>query len=777
MSTEKGRKSPPRGEESPERRRKGDSEAEEARRILGIVESLNSVLDTEALLDLLAEQAARVAGYSAGLLSLALPEGAMVGTWNLPEEDRVRFKRRATRTAIDYRVDKRRRIRAHCYPGTGIAFVPHGVDLDRAPLSDEYFHLPRNRGTWDPRDRLFILVTGSGGREIGVFSLDFPEDGNAPSPDRLDRIRLAERLLAIGGILVQERLLERSLRRSEEEMRALVGDAPVGIYRRHVEGPLLDVNARLAEILGYEGPAGVLADAGAAARLEPPGIAAALSALADGEETHPREFEAERRDGRRVRLRVSARRLPGREHLLGIVEDVTAETDLADHLQKARRLEAVGTLASGIAHDFNNLLCSVLGYASLLRTRGGLDPKAAEAARRIEEAAERGADLTRRLLGIAREAPGETAPVDIAAVLADCTRLARETFDRRVEIVLDAAPGLPRVMGRASDLHQAVLNLCINARDAMPGGGVLRLSAREDAAGPARPQEGEPPPSWVLVEVADGGEGMEPEVLSRIFEPFFTTKERGKGTGLGLFMVFQGIQAHGGVVEVESNPGRGTVFRIFLPAARGAHEARPPPAGAGAAPRAPPPPRREGGGAPPRPRPPPPPPRGGGRGPPPPGGGRGPPPPPRAPGAPPPPPAAPEEAAAARGPGPARILFVEDEPLILDLAATFLRREGHLVVPAMDGVAAMAALEEPGASFDLVVLDLVLPRAGGADVFRRLRALFPELPVLLSSGNVEEGLLDPDLRAGVAGVLAKPYRPLDLVAAVAKVLEVGRARR
>ena len=120
---------------------------------------------------------------------------------------------------------------------------------------------------------------------------------------------------------------------------------------------------------------------------------------------------------------------------------------------------------------------------------------------------------------------------------------------------------------------------------------------------------------------------------------------------------------------------------------------------------------------------------------------------------------------------------MEDEPLILDLAATFLRREGHLVVPAMDGVAAMAALEEPGASFDLVVLDLVLPRAGGADVFRRLRALFPELPVLLSSGNVEEGLLDPDLRAGVAGVLAKPYRPLDLVAAVAKVLEVGRARR
>ncbi len=678
-----------------------DAEAEEAARILGIVEAMNGIEDADALLDQLAEQAARVAGYGAGLLSLALPEGAMVGTWGIPEEDRLRFKKRATRTAIDYRVEKRRRIRAHCFPGTGIAYVPRDVDLDRAPLSEDYFGRPRIQGSWDPKDRLFILVSGAGGREIGIFSLDFPEDGNAPDPGSLDRLRLAERLLAIGGILLQERLLERSLRRSEEEMRALVEDAPVGIYRRQVEGPLVSANQRLASILGFRSPADLLADGSLSARIEPPEVAGALSALGDGEEMLPREFEAVRRDGTRVRLRVSARRLPGREHLLGIVEDVTSATDLARHLQRVRRLEAVGTLASGIAHDFNNLLCSILGYASLLRLEGTAAPGALAAAGHIEEAAERGADLTRRLLGIARESPGESASVDVAAVLADCARLARETFDRRIDVRLETGEDLPPVRGRANDLHQAVLNLCINARDAMPSGGVLRLSALRDAAGPRRPPAGDPPAAWVRLEVADEGEGMSPEVLSRIFEPFFTTKQRGKGTGLGLFMVFQSVQSHGGVLEVDSEPGKGTRFRVFLPAAEGPAEA--------ASREASPPGER------------------------------------------------------AR---PAKILLVEDEAMILDLAAGYLRSRGHAIVTASDGTAAIALLEAPGAAFDLAVLDLVLPGASGLDVYRRLRARFPALPVILSSGNLEDAALDPGLRAGLAGILAKPFRPSELAAAV-----------
>src|SRR5688572_27609445 len=208
-------------------RRAEDAAADEARRILGIVEELNAIQGTDDLLDRLTEQAARLAGYGAGVLALTLPEAALVGTWNLPEEDRARFRRRSGRAEIAYRVEKRRRIRRYAFPGTGICYVPHDADLFGQPVSDAYEHIPRPEGTWDARDRLFLLVRGTAGREIGLCSLDFPGDGNAPTAENLGSLRLAERLLAVGGNLVEIRLLQDSLRRGEEEMRLLVEDAPV----------------------------------------------------------------------------------------------------------------------------------------------------------------------------------------------------------------------------------------------------------------------------------------------------------------------------------------------------------------------------------------------------------------------------------------------------------------------------------------------------------------------------------------------------------------------
>jgi two-component system cell cycle sensor histidine kinase/response regulator CckA len=695
-----------------EGRRAADATGEEARRLLDAVEDLNGIADTDTLLDRLAEHSARIAGYRASLLSLALPEGAMVGTFNLPAEDRALFKRRARNTAIDYRIEKRRRIRRYAFPGTSICFVPHDADLDRAPLSEVYMHLPREEGTWNPGDRLFILVKGAAGREIGTFSLDIPEDGNAPREDSLGRLRLAERLLFLGGNLLQTRLLEQTLRRGEEEMRTLVEDAPVGIYRRTEGEGLVSVNRRLASIFGYESPEEMMADGSARRRLEPPEVARALDALRGGDEAEARDVDTTRRDGRPLRLRLKARRLPAHGVLLGIVSDVTEASLLAEHLHRARRLEAVGTLASGIAHDFNNILCSILGYASLLREKSAPGSPAEVAARAIEEASERGSDLTQRLLGIAREAPRETTVVDVSAVVADCGRIARETFDRRIEVGIDAPSGLPGVRGRTSDLHQAVLNLCINARDAMPGGGRLRLSVARSPTGPSRPPDGSHKGAWVRVEVADEGEGMDPATQARIFEPFFTTKLRGKGTGLGLYMVYATVRAHGGAVDVESETGRGTVFRLFLPAALEAAEV--PPA-------APPPP---------------------------------------------PPPA----------PASARILVVEDEEMLRNLATAVLSAQGYTVESAGDGESAVALIEAPGSAFDLVLLDLVLPKMTGIDVFHRLRAARPRLPVILSSGNVDEGMLDQELRTGVAALLPKPYRAGELVSAVARVLAEAAGR-
>ena len=689
-------------------RRAADAEGEAARRLLEAVEELNGIADTEVLLDRLCEQSARIAGYRAALLSLALPEGALVGTFNLPDADRVRFKRRAANTAIDYRIDKRRRIRQFSFPGTSICYVPASADLDRAPLSDTYMNLPRTSGTWNPKDRLFILVRGSAGREIGVYSLDMPEDGNAPREDSLGRLSLAERLLTIGGNLLQARLLERTLRSGEQEMRTLVEDAPVGIYRRTESEGLLSVNRRLAAIFGYATPEEMLADGGARERLEPLEIARAYSALGEGDEVSPREVDTFRRDGRPLRLRVKARRYPAHGYLLGIVEDVTDAAMFTEQMQRARRLEAVGTLASGIAHDFNNILCSILGYSSLLREQAGKGTPLESSARAIEDAAARGADLTQRLLGVAREGPREATAVDPAGIVQDCARIARETFDRRITVEVDAPAGLPAVRGRTSDLHQAVLNLCINARDAMPGGGRLALRAARSPRGPSQPPEGaHHAGEWIVLEVSDDGQGMDAATRARIFEPFFTTKQRGKGTGLGLYMVYATVRAHGGAVDVVSEPGKGATFRLFLPAYEGSAE---PAAAAGEGAEPPPPPR------------------------------------------------------------PARILVVEDEEMVRNLAVAVLAAQGHTVDSAVDGEEGVARLEAPGAAYDLVILDLVLPRMTGIDVFRRLRVVHPRLPVLFSSGNVGDGMIDQELRSGVNGLLPKPYRTGELVSAVARVL-------
>ena len=689
-----------------EKRRADDAAGDEARNLLALVEELNGIEDTEILLDRLAEDAARIAGYGASLLSLALPEGAMVGTWNLPAEDRARFKRRALETNIDYRLEKRRKIRERAFPGTGICFIPADVDLPRSPVSPDYDGHERVPGTWDARDRLFLLVTGSRGREIGVFSLDFPLDGNRPTAGGLERLRVAERLLAIGGSLLQTRLLEQTLRREEEEMRAIVEQAPVGIYRRLADGRLLTANRRLAETFGYASPEDLLADRSAIRLLEPPGVAEAVDRLGEGEESAVREVGAARRDGRPLRVRHSARRLSSRGFVLGIVEDVTEASHLAEHLQRARRMEAVGTLASGIAHDFNNLLGGVLGYAALIREIPGLDPAVARSALSIEQAAERGADLTRRLLGLARDTPQDEIAVSVAPVLADCARIARETFDRRIEVAVEAEADLPAVRGRATDLHQAVINLCINARDSMPEGGRLRLRAARDREGPraagGRARAGE----WVRIEVEDEGEGMDEATAARIFEPFFTTKARGKGTGLGLYMVYITVQAHGGMVDVESAPGRGTRFILHLPAAA------PSTAAAEPLPAAAPPARAR----------------------------------------------------------PARILLVEDEAMIRDLSEGVLRRAGHSVTTAADGDRALALAGPADVPFDLVVLDLVLPGRSGSEVYRFLRERQPALPVLLCSGNPEDDMVDPSMRAGVAGILRKPYRPAELERAVARAL-------
>jgi PAS domain-containing protein len=235
-----------------------DAALDEAQTILGFVEALNAVEDLQTLLDLLAEGVARTAGWDVAVLSVYLPDGAILGGYHLPEDERVRFLSSMARTPLAMRLAKRAKIRDLAFPGTGIAYVPHTVDLSRSIAFAK--SRPNEHGTWHPEDRLFVLVKTGTGQEIGVLSLDEPLDGMAPSLATLGPLRVVERLLALGAAVLQERVLSRDLKQKEKAYRALVDGAPVGIYRRDGNGRMLSANPRLAEIFGYPSTDELVAD-------------------------------------------------------------------------------------------------------------------------------------------------------------------------------------------------------------------------------------------------------------------------------------------------------------------------------------------------------------------------------------------------------------------------------------------------------------------------------------------------------------------------------------
>ncbi len=679
-----------------------DAALDDAQAILAFVEALSAVEDLQTLLDLLAEGVARTAGWDVAVLSVYLPDGAILGGYHLPEDERVRFLSSMARTPLAMRLAKRAKIRDLAFPGTGIAYVPHTVDLSRSIAFAK--SRPNEHGTWHPEDRLFVLVKTGTGQEIGVLSLDEPLDGMAPSLATLGPLRVVERLLvARGGGAAGARPRARPQAEGEGLPRArgrrARGHLPARRERPHVVGePAARGDLRLPV---HRRGAGRRPRRSSTCTPRPTARRSSRASRR-GSEVRAVDMRARRRDGTPIRLRMVMRREPDGE-LQGIVEDVTDGRRLEEHLQRAQRLEAIGTLASGVAHDFNNLLAGILGYASLLEQRLATDPSLGPMARGIQEAALRAADLTRGLLGVVRSGSGRAVA---------CRRRggprrggahrARDVRPTHRDVRPRADADLPAAVVAASELHRALLNLAINARDAMPEGGEIALVAEPDEVGPRTlPPDASRGGPWVRVEVRDTGIGMPQSIRARLFEPFFTTKPRGKGTGLGLYGVYQFLRAFGGAVEVDSRVGAGDdVPRLPARGGAGAADpvARPPGGGVGVRARG----RGRSGADPGR--------RGRGCG------------------------------AAGRGARPAR-------------------DAGHEVTEASDGEEAVRRFAARPDAFELVVLDLVLPRLSGKEVLRRVRAVRPDIPVLLTSGNVHEGLEDPEVRAGIRGVLPKPYLP------------------
>jgi PAS domain S-box-containing protein len=380
--------------------------------------------------------------------------------------------------------------------------------------------------------------------------------------------------------------------------------------------------------------------------------------------------------------------------ILCINTDITERKKMEEQYFRAQRLESIGTLASGLAHDLNNILAPIMMCAPLLREIRSPDEKD-KLVRAIEMSAQRGAHIVRQVLIFGRGVQGERAPLRIGTIVQEIVQIAGETFPKSIRIEQQIADELTEIMGDVTQWHQVVMNLSVNARDAMADGGVLRITASNlyvDAhyAG-MTPGLSEGP--HIAIEVSDTGSGIPPEVAEHIFDPFFTTKEVGKGTGLGLSTVLGIVRNHGGVINLTSSPGSGTTFRIIVPAAGSAAPAST--------------------GLPEEPIP----------------GGNG-----------------------------KTVLIVDDEEMLRVSTRAVLEKHGYRTLVAADGIEALALFSLNSAKIDAVLTDIDMPNMGGVTLIRALRRLRPDLPVIVSTGQ-SEGVDAAKLEEiGVKVILKKPYK-------------------
>jgi nitrogen fixation negative regulator NifL len=417
-----------------------------------------------------------------------------------------------------------------------------------------------------------------------------------------------------------------------------------------------------------------------------------------------------RKDGSTFPVEVNIRHVElDRSYLIASVRDVTERKQLEEQVRQSQKLDTVGQLAGGVAHDFNNVLTVIQGHASLLLDKGDLAPDIASSLKEIYSAGERAANLTRQLLVFSRKQEIRTQTMNLNEVIKDVTKMLRRLLDEDIALRVDFATPLPNIQADAGMMGQVLMNLVVNARDAMPRGGRLSVrtapvtldAERTRRHGEARPGE------VVWLSVSDTGSGISPEVLSHIFDPFFTTKEPGKGTGLGLSIVFAIVKQHQGWVEVKTEVGQGTTFEVYLPAVR-----------ATAA------------------------------------GGRKAPAQDRLPG------------------GTETILLVEDEASVRFLAAIILQRCGYRVLEAASGVKALEVWKEHDREIQLLLTDMVMPDGlSGRELADQLRVQRPDLKVIYTSGYSREIIGNKSLHLEGMNYLAKPYQSRELAQAVRDCLD------
>ena len=403
--------------------------------------------------------------------------------------------------------------------------------------------------------------------------------------------------------------------------------------------------------------------------------------------------------------------------LVGVARDISERKKIEDQIRQVQKMESIGTLAGGIAHDFNNILGIILGHATMLE-RGDQDPaRLKHRTEAIATAVQRGADLVKQILMFARKTMVKLEPVNVNETITDLSNMFSDTFPKTIDITLDLDGALPVIMIDPTQLHQALLNLCINARDAMTENmttdlvsGFLKIRTFQVSGDEVRERfQAGSAERYVCIQVSDTGSGIDDVTRQKIFEPFFTTKAIGKGTGLGLSVVYGIVKTHLGHIDVKSEPGHGTTFSLYFPAtlehARASF-------------------------------------------------------------------ASPSDLALVRG-GTETILLVEDEQELLTVMQAELGRKGYKVLTASDGVEAVKIYTQSAERIALVLSDVGLPKLDGAGLFTTLRQFDPNIRFILASGYLDASLKSSLLEAGAKGFIQKPYDPKEVLERIRTTLDAA----
>lgn len=535
---------------------------------------------------------------------------------------------------------------------------------------------------------------------------------------------------ALEKYVLRLRSQQEAVAASENRFRSLVDQSLAGIYIIQ-DGKFVYVNPKLAEIFGYtqeeiapeqysEAVPPPRADGKRPPSKTPmdlvaprdrPLVAENIRKRIEGESSGIRySFQGLRKDGKIIEVEVYGSRttMGGRPAVIGMLLDNTESKSLQKQLLQAQKMEAVGRLAGGVAHDFNNILTTILAYSSFLQDNlPADDPKRADV-HEIQISAQRAASLTRQLLIFSRQQVLQPQPINLNLIVSGMEKMLRRLIGEDVALTASLHPALGRIEADPGQMEQILMNLSVNARDAMPKGGGLTIETANvnlDEAYASQHAEVRPGP-YVLLSVSDTGCGMSQEIQSRIFEPFFTTKGPGKGTGLGLSIVYGIVKAGGGHLSVYSEPGHGSTFKIYLPRIQT--------------------PAQE---------------------------------------------TVQEQETAASTTGNETILLVEDDEQIRRITRRTLADQGYAVLEASHGLEGLEIGQRHNGPIHLLLTDIVMPRMGGDELAGKLTALRPKTRVLFFSGYSESGVIQSIIKKSRIHFLQKPFTPDALIKKVREVLD------